>query len=377
MRNWMVLVLLQGALWGCTAASQSDENSDLRERSFLEKDQGKADSSSCSGVFVPDRGPFGKQIVLTFDDGPNLITTPKVLAVLRHYQIPATFFVNSKNVNSDAARELLREMVADPLFEVANHTHNHANMRTLSSTSVKRWVDETTKTLIAAGARPRYFRFPYGAANCSAMKIVRNRGYVAVGWHIDSADWCFAKDAGTCKRSVFRYVDDAFRSDMAGFVLSQVRSREGGILLFHDVHAYTADTLESIIQRLLSEGYRFAPIDTLAILPDLHAATPRFVGDSCVHDEDCAFSSGESQGFCHPAGFCTIPCEGLCPDQSGKASTFCVEDPDNGGHGICVATPVADNGHCALVPGSASVTLPRFVGSSGVNVNEKAVCQAN
>jgi peptidoglycan/xylan/chitin deacetylase (PgdA/CDA1 family) len=37
--------------------------------------------------------PKGSDIALTFDDGPDAIYTPQVLAILEHYKVPATFFL--------------------------------------------------------------------------------------------------------------------------------------------------------------------------------------------------------------------------------------------------------------------------------------------
>ena len=60
---------------------------------------------------------------------------------------------------------------------------------------------------------------------------VRDGGYTITGWHVDTADWCFASGTGGvghCAKSTFKWVPDGFRSDMLGFTLSQVRKYNGG-----------------------------------------------------------------------------------------------------------------------------------------------------
>ncbi len=99
-----------------------------------------------------------------------------------------------------------------------------------------------------------------------------------------------------------------------------------------------------------------------------------FVGDVCESDADCGNFSGGDAYFCHPAGFCTLRCEGYCPDRRGYASTFCVEDPEAPGAGTCVQKVDGRNASCALIPGTAPETTARFVGSSSAPATTSNVC---
>ena len=68
----------------------------------------------------------GKKVVaLTFDDGPEIFYTPRILDVLREHQVKATFFVVGENV--EANPELLRQMVREG-HQVENHTHTHPEL---------------------------------------------------------------------------------------------------------------------------------------------------------------------------------------------------------------------------------------------------------
>jgi peptidoglycan-N-acetylglucosamine deacetylase len=292
----------------------------------------KADSASCSGVVVPDRSGLDRRIALTFDDGPNPATTPQVLATLRAHGVPAAFFINGSRVGSDAARALAREIAEDPAFILANHTWSHRNMKTLGATEAARQIDRATEVIATAGAEPRWFRFPYGASTCATARMARDRGYTVTGWHIDSADWCYAAGGGRCPASTFRYVPDDVRGDMTAWVLRQARRKGGGIVLFHDVHAFTAGELDRIITELKNDGFTFTTIDDAGTFPLLNGVTPPddFIGDPCQADDDCTFAGA----FCMPAsrdgsgGHCTSACVSTCPDRGGYATTRCVRVPD-------------------------------------------------
>ena len=250
-----------------------DEASALFERAYEEANFGKVDHHDCSGVTVPDRPGFGKRVALTFDDGPNLATTPDVISVLRRHDVPATFFINGNRVSSPAAEDLVAEMVDDPLFLVGNHTWSHRQMTRLSANQVASEIDDTAAVIQRQGGDARYFRFPFGASSCTTANAVRSRGFEVTGWHVDSADWCFSGGTpGVCPSSTFAHVDDAYRRDMIGYTLNQVSRNAGGIVLFHDIHRYTADNIERIILELDSAGYTFVNLDDTDVFPRLNAA---------------------------------------------------------------------------------------------------------
>lgn len=385
----LVAFALSLAPLGCASpGDEEDDHGDMTEsdvsaaweEAFRTKDDDKADSTGCSGVRVPDRGPFAKRVALTFDDGPNPATTPDVVATLRRHQVPATFFINGSRVKGEAEEAILADIVGDASFKLANHTWSHVNMAQQSSGEVDRQIDKTANVLTAAGAPLEYFRFPFGSSTCATAEAVRGRGLKITGWHVDSADWCFAAGGGVCKASTFRYVPDAFRSDMKGYVMSQVRSTDGGILLFHDIHRSTADSLEGIIEALKAEGYTFTNLDDVETFPKLNGssappAPTAFVGDACKADTDCGFNVWGIQGACHAGGFCSIACEGFCPDKAGKAPTFCVQDPmATAAAGICVPMAVSQNGHCADLPATLDASADRYIGTSNAPAKTAEVC---
>jgi len=359
-------------------ALTSDDESAAWSEAYEENASGKADSNGCSGVIVPDRSGFQKRIALTFDDGPNLTTTPQVLAVLKKHNAKATFFVNGSKLTQQAQKDLLVEM-QEAGHHIGNHTHNHKNMKLESAASCEDQVAKTETLLEGIGLTQRYFRFPYGSSSCESAKIVRSHGYAITGWHIDSADWCYQAGGGYCKPSTFKYVDDQYRNNINGYVLQQAKSINGGVLLFHDIHSFTASHLDSIMTDLENAGFTFVGLDDTGAFPLLNGATPApssWIGTPCKSDAECKFSANGKTGTClldGDNGFCTLACEGYCPDKSGAAPTFCTS-LDNGVTGQCVSKASSANGNCANIPGTTAVSVERFIGTSSASPSTATVC---
>jgi peptidoglycan/xylan/chitin deacetylase (PgdA/CDA1 family) len=326
-------------------------------------------------VNVPDKSGFHKKVALTFDDGPNLQTTPHVLDVLKEHGIHAAFLINGKRVTTDAHRALLDRMIREGHI-IGNHTQDHQNATTLSESAFRSQVDKTDAVIRAAGVTPKYFRFPFGASSCNTAKIVRDDyGFVITGWHIDSADWCFASGGGSCPKSTFKYVADEYRNDMIGLTLSQVENTGGGIVLFHDIHPNTANNLDAILDRLEAEGFTFTTIDDTTTFPKLNSENPSalpFVGTTCQADEACAFTDGYCLRGSTTSGVCSQACEGYCPDSDGHAPTFCAAV--NPSAGACLPKAGLLNDDCKGLPGTAAVELDRFIGSSTAPATKATVC---
>jgi peptidoglycan/xylan/chitin deacetylase (PgdA/CDA1 family) len=385
---------LMAFLAGCVAdvhdhveGDPSAEELQSWEDAFNERQDGKADSGGCSGVKVPDTQGFGMKVALTFDDGPNPATTPKVLDILAKHGISATFFINGRRVISEVEEAIVQRIV-DEGHILANHSHEHKNLRNVSARVLDEQVRLTDNIMRKYIEDPRYFRLPFGSSNCETADHVRSYGYVVTGWHVDSADWCFASSrggVGHCSADTFKHVPSSFRDDMVGFTLAQARSRGGGILLFHDVHQNTADKIETIITKLKESHFSFVNIDDIGVFPKLngHVEPPKpFTGDACDSDDACNYVSGDEVGYClafgvtgvnEAFGFCTVDCEGFCDDKLGKAETFCTS-LDGGLTGSCVSKAAPENGECATLPGTKPTTVERHIGSSSATPSTATAC---
>jgi len=103
-----------------------------------------------------------------------------------------------------------------------------------------------------------------------------------------------------------------------------------------------------------------------------------WIGSACTSDADCGFSASGLGGTCFrsgaaSSGFCSLACEGFCPDQAGYASTFCVTNATGDG-GMCVVKAGAQNHDCADVPGTQPYEMDRHVGASSAPAATATVC---
>jgi peptidoglycan/xylan/chitin deacetylase (PgdA/CDA1 family) len=192
--------------------------------------------------------PFGsaKTVALTFDDGPGP-STLGIISVLRRYGLPATFF----NIGQNAANRpsLVRTEATDG-YLVGNHTWNHPNMATLSSSAQAAELDEATaeqESLIGWG--PCAFRPPYGTYDSTTLSLAQQRGMKVWMWSVDTLDW---------------QADGSASSYWVNRIISLAES-EGGrqthpVILMHNAPSgdpATVLALPTIIRYFASRGYTF------------------------------------------------------------------------------------------------------------------------
>lgn len=301
------LLLLAIALAGCAPVDDAEVGVDVD----AEHGDSLPPDSKADGYSVPASLGLDKRgvVYLTFDDGPNPVTTPRVLDVLARHGARATFFITGAAI---AGNEALLRRMRDEGHIVANHQWSHV---IASSAQFKTWVVRERDTLRGiVGEMPLYFRYPYGAMAGWKETILKQEGYAdgGVGWDIDSLDWDFGPD-GVASRAE---VPAAYRRDFEGYVLHRIDQRGGGVALFHDVQSITAGRLDSLLSKLEAKGYRFG------VFPRKRG----FISDGCEADADCAFAGG----FCL-AGMCTQACSSTCPDRAGYPTTRCARLPDEDG----------------------------------------------
>ncbi|MGZ4460466.1 MAG: polysaccharide deacetylase family protein [Nocardioidaceae bacterium] len=189
-----------------------------------------------------------RHIALTYDDGPDPVSTPAFLGLLDAYDVRATFFLLGAHVEEN--RSLVREMAAAG-HELAVHGWDH---RCLAWKRPGRLADELRRTrdLVAeiVGRSVRWYRPPYGVLTAEGLLAARRAGLTTVLWSAWGRDWSVrATPAGVAHR-VGRAVGP------------------GGTVLLHDTDRTSAPqswlvTLEAsdvLLDGWLAEG---TPVGTL------------------------------------------------------------------------------------------------------------------
>jgi peptidoglycan/xylan/chitin deacetylase (PgdA/CDA1 family) len=181
-------------------------------------------------------------VALTFDDGPNPVTTPRLLQILRENGVSATFFMVGRN--AAAYPDVVRQVTADG-HEIGNHSWSHPRLPDLTDSGVSNELRKTEDALAAAGARPKYLRPPYGSlTNAQRQWVHKKFGYDFIFWDVDPNDWQRPGVDAVARR----VVDNA---------------RPGSIILLHDIHADSVAAVPAIIERLKARGFRFLTVSEL------------------------------------------------------------------------------------------------------------------
>ena len=193
-------------------------------------------------------------LALTFDDGPHPELTPRLLDILRHEGVRATFYVIGRNVQTYP--EIARRIVAEG-HEIANHSWSHPRLTALSSARLRSELSQTSDVIQrVTGRRPTNMRPPYGAINDRVRQaIYRDHGLDVIMWSVDPLDWK-RPGAEVVRR---RMVEGA---------------APGGILLAHDIHPGTIEAMPGTIKDLKAKGYGFATVSQLLALQEPYAPRP-------------------------------------------------------------------------------------------------------
>lgn len=200
-----------------------------------------------SNIIVANRDA-GKNVAITFDDGPSKKYTEKILDILNKYNVKATFFTVGKNAEENP--ELLRRIHQEG-HEIGNHTYSHPQMRDLSVEEINSEIVKTQEIIYdITGITPVLFRPPGGyLSNNIVESAVSNKCTpVLWSWRQDTLDWkCPAVDS------------------VVSTVITNIRN--GDIILFHDFNSGNSPTpcaLEIIIPKLIDMGYKMVTVSELA-----------------------------------------------------------------------------------------------------------------
>jgi peptidoglycan/xylan/chitin deacetylase (PgdA/CDA1 family) len=189
-------------------------------------------------------------ISLTFDDGPNTVTTPQVLDILEENGVRASFFLIGAAITEESAKVARRafEMGCD----IENHSVTHPALDKLSPGEILREVDGCTEKIVAiTGRAPRFFRPPYIAVNQMVYDTVPLPMICGVGCE----DWVPQVSAQTRIERIL------------------AAARHGDLLLLHDMpgNDNTVTALRTVIPELKKRGFRFVTcaqlFDELGIAP--------------------------------------------------------------------------------------------------------------
>jgi peptidoglycan/xylan/chitin deacetylase (PgdA/CDA1 family) len=235
MLNYLRMVIAIAALIAaaCSAGGESDFVPTPRQVTPREVEASRLDlpaapaPSACRGY-----------VALSFDDGPSPLTS-QLLAVLEHYDVPATFF----NIGAQSRRNPRQvELTIQAGHQIGNHTMTHVELLPFDRRQLEREIDGVGivhRSLGLATPAP-LFRPPYGVTSPQIRAFVESRGLTEALWDKDSKDW----EARTAE----------------AIVQKSKGMGDGDILLLHDGKPLTIEALPGVIGHYHNQGLCFGRI---------------------------------------------------------------------------------------------------------------------
>ena len=191
-------------------------------------------------------------MALTFDAGGNDAGVAKILAVLDHEQVTATFFMTGQwaQLYPAQARTIARA------FRLGDHSMTHPHFSALSLDQVRHQVLDAAESIHqTTGLSPTpFFRFPYGDENPGLITAVNALGFIPIRWTIDTLGWQGTRAGATTSSIVQRVLGALAPGEI---VLMHVGSTPG------DGSTPDADALAQLIEAVRMRGYSLVSLNAM------------------------------------------------------------------------------------------------------------------
>ncbi len=184
---------------------------------------------------LPEEEPC---VYITFDDGPNAATTPRLLRLLDQLHVPATFFCVGDNVRRYP--EHYRAILAAG-HTVGNHTYHHIRGLSLPASAYMADVQQAAELI-----HSRLFRPPHGRLTPAQLSALRTAGYRIIMFDVVTRDYNPRLTPDNVFHIATRY------------------ARNGSLIVFHDSPKAAPrmfDALPRVVTHLRAAGYTFRSLE--------------------------------------------------------------------------------------------------------------------
>lgn len=179
----------------------------------------------------------GKEVFLTFDDGPIPEVTPLILEILNKYKVKATFFCVGENVDKYPA---IFELLGKNGHVTGNHTYHHTKAWKSTFEDYLSEVEQCDHLV-----RSKFFRPPHGQLTRKLAGALKKK-YRIVMWSALTGDYDKTLSGKQCLQNAIRH------------------TKPGSIIVFHDsLKAFDRlnYALPLYIEYCLNQGYSFSVPD--------------------------------------------------------------------------------------------------------------------
>jgi len=183
-----------------------------------------------------------REVALTFDDGPHPKYTSRILSILQHYRVRATFFMVGYMANRNPH---WAKQVVQLGNEVGNHTYDHFRLTSLPADEVVYQIRQTQDVLYQiTGKHPRFIRPPGGRYDQGVLQRLAENGLAVALWTYNTKDLDVA-DSEVILRDTLRGLES------------------GSIILLHDGSDATIEALPRLIEAILAKGFRLVTLSEM------------------------------------------------------------------------------------------------------------------
>lgn len=199
-----------------------------------------------------------KEVFLTFDDGPCINNTRRILKILKDNNVKATFFV--VGMKGEENPQILKEL-SNSGMSIGVHTYSHEYRQMYKSTDAYFKDYDACQSVIKkiTGRNPIvYVRMPGGSDNLVASrsnlenikKSLNEKGLKYVDWNVSAGDAEIGKASA-----------DKIKQN----IMSQSKGQRIVVILMHDTYynSSTVEALPDVIKYLKGEGFIFRTFDDL------------------------------------------------------------------------------------------------------------------
>lgn len=181
-----------------------------------------------------------KLVAFTFDDGPHVENTPKIIEMLKQYNATGTFFILGSRATTFP---ITTRTILESGHQIASHSYTHPDFRKLSIEALNEELTKTEDAVYnATGYRAKLFvRPPYGSLS---QEILDQTDRIYINWNVDSNDWASRNAQSVCD-TIVQTVHD------------------GSIILLHELYDASIEGLGCAMKILANQGYAFVSVEEL------------------------------------------------------------------------------------------------------------------
>lgn len=198
-------------------------------------------TEDCNAIRAKYQCPAQKhQLSLSFDDGVGSVT-PKILDILKHENIKATFFILGNKIDCGKYQpgkhlELCKQRLATLKrikregHDIGSHSYEHYHHSKLTAAQLQQTINHSKQLLSPYfSTQPPIFRLPYGDGwfnqkeQPQVMQALHKAGFEHIGWEMTAYDWNKKYQHG-----------DLILDNVLGQLCGKGKKGRDGVVLFHD-----------------------------------------------------------------------------------------------------------------------------------------------